>query len=47
MIQVLRVRLITAILLALMGIAIVSQVLPGVSGFGGDAHAGECANSTC
>lgn len=47
MIQVLRVRLITAILLALMGTAIASQVLPGVSGFGGDAYADECANSTC
>lgn len=47
LIQTLRVRLITAILLAIMGVAIASQVMPGVSGFGGEAHAEDCINSSC
>ena len=47
MTQALRVRLVTAILLALMGVAIASQALPGISGFGGVAYADECANSSC
>jgi hypothetical protein len=45
--QALRVRLVTAILLALMGVTLANQVVPNIPGFGGVAYADECANSSC
>lgn len=46
MLRTLRVRLVAAFLLAVFSVAVVSQVLPNVSGFGGEAHAAESGGSS-
>lgn len=47
MFRTLRVRVVMAALVALLGLTAIGHVLPEVTGFVGAAHADECANSSC
>ncbi len=47
MIHTLRVRIVTAALVALLLALAASPMLPDGVGFGGAAHADECTGSTC
>lgn len=47
MTMLLRRRVVSAILVAMLTLSIASQVLPHVPGFGGVAYADECGGSSC
>lgn len=48
MIHSLRVRIVTAVLVALLlALAAANPILPEIAGFGGAAQADECTGSTC